>query len=107
MPMSSLVTLTTRFLFLFASYASGVSASFEFDYSTAKLSDFDGIWSGVVECSKSPDKNPRVRVEIRDGVGYLTNFGDEGSVVNSDLNPGNGKIKWSGHFLVPLATRPK
>lgn len=64
-----------------------VSGSSDFDYAAAKLSDFDGTWIGVVECGKSPEKNPRVMIEIRDGVGYLTNFGDRESVVSAELDP--------------------
>lgn len=61
----SLVTLTTKFLFLFVCYTSSVSGNFNFDYAAAKLGDFNGTWTGVVECGKSPEKNPRVKVEIK------------------------------------------
>lgn len=91
----SLVTLTIKFMFLSAFYVSSVSGNSDFDYAAAKSSDFNGIWSGVVECSKSPDKYPQVKVEIRDGTGYLMNFGDKGSVVSGDLDLDNG---WAINF---------
>ena len=79
---------------------------FSFDYSSAEIGVFDGIWDGRVDCSHLGFM-PGVWVKIRGGRGEF-GFGNRLAMPGSsaqlsgslyaDLDLQNGKIKWSGRL---------
>jgi hypothetical protein len=82
------------------SCASDPSEKFSFDYSTAKVSDFDGRWEGRVDCKYEGGKYKQLaQVDIQNGKGALAHYGDRDRHVNSELNLKNGKISWQGKWL--------
>ena len=81
------------------------SDDFSFDYSSAKIGAFDGIWEGDVDCRYASGFKPKVWVKISDGRGQFA-FGNRLAPASSwahlagslyeDLDLQNGKIKWRG-----------
>ena len=81
------------------------SDDFNFDYASAEIGTFDGIWEGDVDCRYSNGFKPEVWVRISDGRGQFA-FGNRltpagswaylGGSLYADLDLQNGEIKWRG-----------
>lgn len=87
----------------FSTYAASDST---FDYSTAEIADFNGLWKGRVNCGNVLGFKPWATVKVSEGRGELGFGGEDNFALGSiyaDLNPKNGKIKWKGK-LRPWAT---
>jgi dienelactone hydrolase len=85
-------------LLLASCAANNPSDNFNFDYTSAKISDFNGFWEGPVDCRHQDGWKPHTVVEIKNGVGKLSNFGNWGVSVTADLDIASGKIKWVGTY---------
>ena len=94
---------STALLAIFlASCASDPSDNFSFDYSSAKISDFEGRWEGIIDCKyQGGNFKQQAQVDIKNGMGALAHYGNRGRHVNAEFNPQNGKIKWQGEFTRP------
>ena len=92
-----ILPVTALVLLLSACESTGPS-SFEFDYASAKPSDFNGRWEGYVDCEHYKEWKPFAEVVIKDGVGTLANFGNWGKTATADLDLSNGKIRWRGTY---------
>ena len=84
------------------------SDDFSFDYTSAEIGAFNGIWEGHVDCRYANGFKPAVWVKISDGRGEFA-FGNRMAPAGSgfqlvgslfaDLDLQNGKIKWSGKLI--------
>lgn len=92
----NLAVWTTLLAILLVSCATNdFSKESGFDYSAAKIADFNGYWEGRIDCE---GWSPYAVVKMKNGVGKLSNFGNWGVSVTADIDPKNGQIKWRGKY---------
>ena len=93
------LVMTTFLSISITSCATDLSEGFSYDYATAKVSDFNGEWTGSPTCVSEWEKYqiPTI-VQITDGVGVLIGHGSFGEKPSANLDLQSGKIRWTGSF---------
>ena len=90
------------------------SDDFSYDFSSAKIADFNGFWEGRIDCKYANGFKPTAWVRLRDGRGEF-GFGKQtygfgstslGSLYD-DFDAQDGEISWRGELLPWRNTKDK
>ena len=93
------LTMTTFLSISITSCATDLSEGFSYDYATAKVSDFNGEWTGSPICVAGGEKyQVGTIIQVTDGVGALIGYGGFGDKPTANLDLNSGEIRWTGSF---------